>query len=121
MKKDNVRDYVVAMFRFYSELGQPNQEQIQNLKTKLSTAAILDLIAVDDTLHLLSESGDDFTVAAVKEIYFIQPTKPLQRNELSERVVKFSLLHFVAERNVWHELKRARRICAEQRNLNIIS
>lgn len=119
MKKDNVRDYVVSMFRFYSQCGQPTSEQINQLRTQLSAAAILDLIAVDNTLRYF-DSKNKTVVDAIKDIYFHTPERNLSKNEISERVVKFSLEHYMAEQTVWLWLKSARRICAEQRNLNII-
>lgn len=117
-RKDNIRDYTVAMFRFYSACGCPNAEQINNLRTQLSTAAILDLVAVDNTLRILALS-DEVAVLAVREIYFPLPQRELHKKEISQRVIKFSIDNYVEERTVWRRLKFARQLCAEQRNLNI--
>lgn len=118
-KKDNVRDYVVSMFRYYSALGQPNSEQINNLRTQISTAAILDLIAVDNTLRLLKSKRKENIICAIENIYFIEPNRNLRKNEISQRVIKFSIENYISEQTIWLWLKQARRICAEQRNLNI--
>ncbi len=119
MKKDNTRDYVISMFRFYAKQGQPNRNQIIENQSELSSAAVSDLIAVDETLRELSSSGNGRAVLAVKEIYFKNPTKPLSRKEFTERVTHFTLEHYISEDVVWKSLRKARRLCAEKRNLNI--
>ncbi|MGN0488053.1 MAG: hypothetical protein ACI4HO_02190 [Ruminococcus sp.] len=118
-KKDNVRDYVVSMFRFYSSLGKPTSEQINKLRTQLSTAAILDLIAVDSTLRFFENRQEKNIILAIENIYFIEPNRTLRKNEISQRVIKFSIENYTSEQTIWRWLKKARRICAEQRNLNI--
>lgn len=118
MKKDNVRDYVVSMFRFYSLLGEPSRARIEELSSNLSEVEILDLRAVCETISELNSSGCYIAVDAVKSIYFANPAQPLRRNALSERVVKFSIEHYAAEDVVWKALRKARSICAEKRKLN---
>jgi uncharacterized protein (UPF0305 family) len=119
-KKDNVRDYVVSMFRFYSNCGKPDTKQIVKLKTQLSTAAILDLMAVDNMLCQLERKGKHDIVQAINEIYFFNSKRDLKKNEISQRVQHYSSTHFIEERTVWRWLKSARKLCAEYRNLNIL-
>lgn len=120
MRKDNTRDYVVSIFRFYSSMGKPNKKQINDLKEQLSTAAILDLMAVENTLCILKKRGYEDIIAAVKEIYFVEPERALRKNEISDRVTRFSMNRYIAIPTIYRLLYKARRICAEQRNLNIL-
>jgi hypothetical protein len=119
MKKDHCRDYVVNMFRFYAKVGEPDRAQIRNLKTQFSAAAILDLYAVDNTLRVFSERERSDVIRAIREIYFVCPSRELRKNEISNRVTRFSVANNMDERSVYRRLELARRICAEKRNLNI--
>ena len=118
MKKDQCRDYVVAMFRFYARTGQPDRTQINNFKTQLSSAAILDLIAVEETLRSFREKCRNDIIEAVVEVYFYCPSREIRKNEISRRVLSFSHKHNIEERSVYRMLHTARVVCAEKRNLN---
>lgn len=118
MKKDNVRDYVVSMFRFYSLMGEPPKNKIEIISGQLSEAEVADLVAVCETVEELESSGYTTAATALKEIYFINPAQPLRRNALSERVVKYSIEHYIAEDVVWKALRKARNLCADKRKLN---
>ena len=114
MLKDPTRDYVVYMFRFYASLNCPNKEEIHKHKEKLSNPQILDLLAVEKSLN---EFSDDIK-NAVRSIYFINPTEKPRQNEITERVVNYSIKNYLAEGTVWKYLKQARYICAKHRELN---
>ena len=119
MKKDHTRDYVVAMFRFYALHGEPDSAKIEKLKNELSTAAILDLTAVDNTLRFLENEDDVETVNAIRAVYFALPDKELRRGDISKLITKYAMNNYNGERTVWRKLARAQQICAQQRNLNI--
>lgn len=114
MLKDPTRDYVVYMFRFYASLNCPNKEEIHKHKEKLSNPQILDLLAVEKSLN---EFSDDIK-NAVKCIYFVNPTKKPRKNEITERVINYSIENYLYEGTVWKYLKQARNICAKCRGLN---
>lgn len=115
MKKEYIRDYTVAMFRYYAMHGKPSADEILKLKKELSAAAILDLEAVDNTLRSL----DSESKKAVEEVYFVNPERKYRRNEIEQRVIKFSIAHHIDRSNTYRKLKEARRICAQKRNLNL--
>lgn len=119
MSKDHTRDYARAMFRFYSLHGQPSSDTIESLKDKITTAAILDLTAVNNTLRILKREGEDETIKAIHAVYFPLPDKPLRKSEISNRITKHALSNFLGERTVWRKLEKACKICAKERNLNV--
>ena len=119
MNRDNICDYEISMFRFYALKGEPDISEIRNMRNELSTAAILDLVAVDNTLRILKKEGEAETINAIRAIYFILPNKNLRKGDISNRITNYSLKNFDGERTIWRRLARARRICAEERNLRI--
>ena len=119
MNRDNICDYVISMFRFYASNGEPDIGTIRNLRATLPTAAILDLVAVDNTLRILENEGEDETVKVIRAVYFALPDKALRKGDISRRITKYAMNNFNGERTVWRRLAMARRICAEERNLRI--
>lgn len=118
MKKDNIRDYITEAFRLYSASGLPDADAIKNMQNQLSKGAILDLIAVDETLKYLNDNNKSDVAAAVSAVYFKKPNQKLRKNEITERVVLFAQQNYINESKVWRQLKYARKLCAEYRGLN---
>lgn len=118
MKKDTTRDYITEAFRFYSSCKMPDVEAIRNLRTKFSKGAILDLLAVDETLKDLNARGKEDIIEALKAVYFINPEQKLKKNEITERVVSFSRNNYIDSSTVWRQLRYARHLCANYRGLN---
>lgn len=76
---------------------------------------ILDIIAVENTLARV----DKDTKRAIEIVYFTDAKKPLQKNDISDRVHKAELAIPASERQVYYSLKKARLIFAEERCLRI--
>lgn len=142
MIKDPTRDYITAAFRLYASLGCPTYEQLRadiyadklkrcellnpEIAVKQAELAVteqepmlLDVLAVERTLELLSRGEKQQVAAAVKAVYFPDPTLPLRRGDISARVSNFSLTFPAEERTVYRWLKEARLLCAAVRGLRI--
>lgn len=119
MNRDNISDYVISMFRFYASSGEPDVLKISQLQTTLPSADIHDLKAVAETLCVLEKEGNTETVREIREVYFVRPQQHLRKGEITQRIVSYSLKYYISERTVWRNLARARRRCAEKRNLRI--
>lgn len=115
--RDTTRDYTIAQFKLYAALGYPSKEQVVSDKS-MSRALKLDLIAVIDTLNILSRSGKDYICRAVYAVYFIAPGALLRKGEINSRVIKFATSNYTDERTIYRWLKEARLLCADFRGLN---
>lgn len=109
MKKSNVRNYVVSAFRYYARMGEPGTGEIAKLK-HLNEAERLDLSAVAAMLDKLSLQGDITTIAAVKEVYFLDAHEKYKRDEISKKVIRYSINNYISERTVWNYLDKAQKI-----------
>lgn len=118
MKKSNVRNYVVAAFRFYARMGEPDLSRISKLE-HLTEAERLDLSAVAAMLEKLRAQGDTSTIAAVREVYFLDAKKELKKKDISKRVLYYSLDNYCSDRTVWRQIDKAMLIYAETRCLRI--
>ena len=102
---------VIRAFRVYARLGllrfkgDPFEfcAYVKRLCGNRSTA--LDMFAVYDTLRVLRAMGENEAIEAVSEIYFIFFGSNPNRNEISERVLRFSRSHYCDERTVYRKLK----------------
>lgn len=72
----------------------------------------LDMLTVFDTLRLLSASGQNDCVRAVREIYFAGRGRAMGKNELTLRVRRHAFENHCDERTVWRRLLRARELYA---------
>ena len=118
MKKSNVRSYVIAAFRYYARMGEPDKIAIKKLK-HLTEAERRDLSAVAAMLLELSHSGDVTTIAVVREVYFFEPEKHLKKNDVTNRVVRYALENYTSDRNVWRSIDKAMRLFIELRCLRV--
>lgn len=66
--------------------------------------------AVAQTISVLHAEGQDRIVAVVDAVYFKDPTKPLHRNDIDDRVVSYSNTHYVSTASIYRWLSIARRI-----------
>lgn len=142
MKKDFIRDYATAAFRFYACRGQPcaEDEEIRirtqseqdhcffppqevlekaEANVKRQTAALLDILAVDSTKKLLSQNGRGFVWRAVEIVYCEDASSPLHKNDLTRRVTCASRILGVSESNVYRFLREARKLFASFRGLRL--
>lgn len=118
MKKSNVRNYVVAAFRFYARMGEPDLSGIPKLE-HLTEAERLDLSAVAAMLEKLRAQGDTSTIAAVREVYFLDAFKKYNRDGISKKVIKYALNNYVSERTVWGNIDKAMKLFVEIRKLRL--
>ena len=80
----------------------------------------LDIWAVKECLLMLKINGEDETIRAIREIYF-KPfasdlCKRVDRNEISELVLRFAYENYLDERTVYRRLKKARQLWLDIRN-----
>lgn len=142
MQKDFTRDYVTAAFRFYAQCGQPTYEQAREIiyqaeiekRSEIDpalavaqaeavvakqTPALLDLLAVGETIALLERGGKPHIMAAVRAVYLANPSEEFRRGDIIGRVRRFALEYPADERSVYRWLKEARLLCAAIRGLRI--
>lgn len=142
MQKDFTRDYATAAFRFYAQCGQPTYEQAceiiyrEEIKKRSSidpsisivqaeaevdkqTPALLDLLAVGETITLLERGGKSHIAAAVRAVYFVNPSEEFRRGDIIGRVHRFAIEYPADERSIYRWLKEARLLCAAIRGLRI--
>lgn len=149
LKKDNIRDYATEAFRYYAKTGKTAEEirndiGLMLLESRKKTskgcnignptecvvmkkeqliidlrAEIDDIEAVDRTLMRLRASKDRDAIKAIEIVYFTEPNKELEKNDISYRVQKAMLTIPCSDRTVYYILSRVRRIFAEERGLRI--
>ena len=66
--------------------------------------------AVAQTLSVLHAEGQDRIVAVIDAVYFKDPAKPLHRSDIDERVISYSITHYVSTASIYRWLSIARRI-----------
>lgn len=149
MKKDTIRDYATEAFRYYAACGCKTSEQIkQELYDKIyerskkeyhtitkgtaessveyaamaaekaletHLAEFMDIIAVEKTLMDIGNYGRQ----AVSIVYFEEPEKDLERNDISDRVHKAEIAIHACDRQIYRWLKKARETFAKHRGLRI--
>lgn len=145
MKKDHIRDYATEAFRHYSSLGKPTYEGLKtfyfnkamdeytkghekssNISKPTENAVMYaeamlnekiaelqDILAVERTMIQLY----DFESDAVEKVYFPEASKPLKKNDISERVCNASIEGYADIRTIYRYLRKARMIFAYERGL----
>lgn len=145
MQKDHVRDYATEAFRYYASLGRPTYEELKRFYYKRAMdeyekgkergsnvsrptenqilyaenrlqekmAELQDILAVERTLKQLHE----FELEAVEAVYFVNASKPIKRNEISERVLNCCNDLYCDVRTIYRYLNKARMIFAYERGL----
>lgn len=142
MKKDYIRDYATEMFRTYAAAGMPTYEAerkriyteaIRKCSTRDAAVAhmqaeaavekaapyLLDILAVESTMNLLERGNKRHIADAVKVVYFVAPTHPLEHRDIAARVLRYSMQCPAGTRTVYYWLKEARYLCAAFRGLHI--
>ena len=147
MKKDHIRDYATAAFRYYAYLGKPHKEDLEqkyydeakeefkkeNFEVKgtgiFKPTEAQVIYAESRVRERQAELWDILAVEktlaqlhkdellAVEMVYFECPQRAIKRGEISERVVKASLYIPTCERTVYYYLRKARLIFAYERGL----
>lgn len=145
MKKDHIRDYATEAFRYYSFLGKPHKEDLENKYyqealeqyqrthekgsgiSKPTEQAIM--YAENCVRQKQSELWDILAVEktmaqldewerdAVELVYFPHAYRAIKRNEISERVQKASIQISADARTIYRYLAKARKLFAYERGL----
>jgi hypothetical protein len=111
VRKDNIRDYATAAFRFYAA----------NCKAPVfsSEAEREDYNAVAAVVQILTQHKEPHALDVVKAVYFAHPDKPLHCRDISDRVIKATFAYGICERKIYTLLAEARRLFARERGLRI--
>lgn len=143
MKKDYTRDYITEAYRLYAAMGQPRHDDIKRdiynnalmdnntnpsaavahaeKAVELATPMLLDLLAVERTISLLERGDKSYIIKAIKAVYFVSPSSPLRKGDISNRVHRLSIDMPASERSIYQWLREARLLCASIRGLRIDS
>lgn len=117
MRKNNLRDYATAAFRFWGRCGSPSVDEIKSGKHEWDKAERLDLMACAMTFTLLKKRGDELICDAVRDVYMTDPDNTPRRGDISAGVIRFSLKVYVSERQVYNWLRDANTVFGKYRNL----
>lgn len=147
MKKDHLRDYATEAFRFYAVLGKPSYRTLKaqymaealeeyrrehekgsgigkpteaavmyaERQTEKKTAELLDVLAVEKVYF----TSKRLVREVIEIVYFEEPTEPLRKGDITNRVIKASLMTFTSERGIYAILKAVRLRFAEERGLRV--
>ena len=107
---------IISAFRKYTRLGLASRElsvfdvydRIRGVCKNREEA--LDILAVYDTVRLLTISGKTDVIEAVNSIYFYTLRDKTSKNEISSRVLRYAYEHNCDERTVYRQLQYARRV-----------
>ena len=99
------RKEVTKAFRVFA-----SHEQSTARDETLDHETRLDITAVAQTLSVLSSGGKPHIVEAVKHIYFVEPNAPLRKNDIVQRITRFSVNGYVARSTVYAWLAIAREV-----------
>ena len=114
MQRTNNRENIIRIFRKFASMGfyNHNYNPIQVYKKIdmfcISRRSKLDMLAVFDTLRLLTLLGEVDTVKCIEMVYFSNLTQRLSRQEMGRRISKCALELFRDERTVYRKLEYAR-------------
>ena len=141
MKKDYTRDYITEAYRLYAAMGQPKYDNVKRdiynnalmdnsidpaaavaraeKAVETATPMLLDLLAVETAISLLERGGKSYIIKAIKAVYFVAPSSPLRKGDISNRVHRLSIDMPASERSIYQWLREARLLCASIRGLRI--
>jgi len=147
MKKDNIRDYATAAYRFYKKIGestelfkaQIREEYLKSYEgggsgiSKPTEAALMraekaidsrvaevkDVEAVEKVIAQLKAGGRSDIVKCIEIVYFQDADKELMKSDIQRRVDKAVLEIPCSERQVYKLLGQARQLFAMERGLRV--
>ncbi len=120
MKKSNIRDYGVSAFRYYAMMEKNKKSLILPENKRLASGCILDILAVEKTLHELEKTNEGRDILKVlKTVYFTMPERKFKKGEISDRVLLAAQNSHTAEATVYRSLNSAINLFAENRGLRI--
>lgn len=139
-KKENFHDYAISAYKHWAGKGCPTYDEAVNrvythalskagnknpkeavtfaeTEVERASAVLSDILACETVFREFERTGNGLICDAVREIYMVQPHKPLRANDITHRVIAFSLKVPLCERQVYRYLARAREAFALVRNL----
>lgn len=145
MKKDHIRDYAIEAFRYYSYLGKPHKEDLENkyyqealeqYQRSLEKGTGISKPTEQAVMHAEScvrqKQGELWDILAVEKtlaqlrgferlaiemVYFPHAQRVIKKGEIQERVNKASINIPAGTATVYRYLKKARNIFAYERGL----
>ena len=141
MKKDFTRDYAASAFRMWAREGRPTYiEATEKIKKSAveragnvsplkaliyaddevdrHSAMLCDILACEETFAALDRYEKHIS-DAVAAVYMAEPTRELRANDISSRVIRYSLKAHICERQVYRYLRQARELFCAYRGLRI--
>lgn len=132
MRKKLYRDYAIQAFVFWAREGCPDAERYMarideeakkhrdpEMYIASRMAEVYDIAACCEVFARFEEAGRSEICDAVRVVYMSKPNRKPKREEISERVVAFSLSVPASERSVYGWLEKALREFARCRALRM--
>ena len=110
------RDRMTGAIRRYCRLGlhRPEVDTVTAVKLiagcSTSPERVRELLAVRDMLLILRVRGEEETLDALRQIYFLEEKLLHRKNEVSMRVLRYATDHHWDERTVYRRLHAAKRL-----------
>ena len=112
MIKEPYRDYATEAFRLWAAAECPTVDESR----KRYTGAIrADFVACAEVMR----DSEPETAAIVRAVYMARPREKPGKGEISGRVLRYSMEHYLSERQVWERLADARMEFARRRGLRV--
>ncbi len=103
-------------------ISKPTEQSLINAQRAVDEfeATLLDVMAVENTLKLLSlrDNGMEI-IKAVEIVYFTEPMREIRKGEISDRVHRAEMSIPASERTVYYYLEIARNVFAIERKIRI--
>lgn len=102
-----------------SGISNPTQNAQINAEREVErrTPELLDILAVEKTLDLLHLGNKPEIIRCIECVYFPEPSRPIKRGEITERVSRACTEVYASERQIYYWLKQARQLFAAERGL----
>lgn len=107
-----------------TDISKPTEAQLIKLEEQLEAyeADMLDLYAVENTRKRIEKSDliyKHLIWQVLERVYMIEPNKPIERNDITNRVIKCSNDLNISTASVYRYLAIARTMYANERGLRI--
>ena len=111
-KRDQDRDRATEAFRRWARAGCPGADEIRgNTKDAADMKACASVFV---TLWAMQRGRKNFAAEdiarAVREIYMVEPSRPIRPGDVTLRVRRLAVERYVSERMVYYWLAMARRM-----------
>ena len=121
MQEEISKNEIIRIFRKFARLGLANERlnPIQVYKKIevlcISRRSRLDMLAVYDTLRLLSLNREDEVIDAIFNVYFEGMAYRLTKHEKGARVLRLAQEQHCDNRTVYRRLEKARKLYVDIR------